>query len=200
MNKRQLKLPHIHIDFVANYLNTRSPREKLFVIAFAIVFVLFLDFFFWLAPVVRALTGTMPTLSSLREGLDELKEDRKNEAKIREKWESTRQELADNEKGFEVSEQLPTLLENLSKLATESGVRITSLKPVEAPPLPGKRLYFSVPIEIKATAATHELGNFVSKLETAVTFFKITDLKISANTADERKHSIEMMVETYRKA
>ena len=73
------------------------------------------------------------------------------------------------------------------------------MKPIEAPSSAGTKLYFSVPVQIHATASTHELGNFLSKLETGPSFFKVTDLKITATTTDPRRHSVELMVETYRK-
>jgi Tfp pilus assembly protein PilO len=194
------KIPvKFQLDFLTNFLNTRAPREKLTFVAFGAVFLLFLDFFFWLSPVVKTLTRTVPMLSSLSTELAELKDDKKNENAIRQKWESVHQELTEKEKGFEVSNQLPALLESLSKLAGESGVRITSLKPVEASPPMSQKLYFSVPVEIHATAGAHELGNFLSRLESEPSFFKVTNLKIMSTTTDFRRHSVEMMVETYRK-
>ncbi len=194
------KIPiNFRLDFLADFLNTRTPREKLMFVTFGLVFLLFLDYIFWLSPATQSLTRTLPTLSSLGVELSDLKEDKKNQLMIQKKWEEVRNELADKEKGFEVSDQLPALLENLSKLAVESGVRITSLKPIEVPVSSSKKLYFSVPVQIHATATTHELGNFLSKLETGVSFFKITNLKIASTTTDLRRHSAEMLVETYRK-
>lgn len=189
-----------HADFLAVFLNTRTQREKLMFVAFGAVFLLTLDFLFWMSPVVTKLSSTAPTLSTLGAELGELKEDKKNEAAIRQKSEGILQELTEKEKGFEVSNQLPTLLEYLSKLASESGARITSLKPAEAPPSTGAKLYFSVPVEIHAKASMHELGNFISRLETGPSFFKVTNLKITSTSTDLRRHLVEMMVETYRKA
>ena len=193
-------LPKLRFDFIANFLNTRSLRERLLALGFAAALVFFVDYFFWLKPAAQTLMRTMPTLSSFEAELDELKQDKKNEAVIREKGESAQKEFKEKENRIGASSQIASLLENLSKLASESGVKIMSLKPIEVLNPASGKLYFAVPIQISATAGTHELGGFLMRLETGATFFKITDLKIAANPANERKHSVEMMVETYRKA
>ncbi len=196
------KIPGVKpiMDAAVNFLNERNPREKLMVLVFGGIFIFTVDYFIWLAPVVNVLTKTMPILSSLNEELDTLKSDKKAAPEIKKKWDNIQNELIEKEKGFQGTDQLPALLENLSKLANEAGVRITSVKPVGDSVPVGNKLYFSVPLQMNASAGGHELGAFLSKLETDQIFYKVTDLKISQNPTNPRKHSIEMMLETYRKA
>ena len=196
----KLTLPKQPFGFIATFLNARAPRERLFIVGFAAAFLFFLIYMFWLQPMTNALMQTIPALSSQEARLEEMRDDKKNAVAIGQKWDATKKELQDKESRIGASSEIAPLLENLSKQASESGVRITSLKPIELLNPAAGKLYFSVPIQIKATAGTHALGAFLMRLETGGTFFKVTDLKISANTADERKHLIEMMVETYRKA
>ena len=183
---------------VTQFVNARSARERLFIIVFSLIFVLFADVFGWLLPVSQLLTHRLSLISAAQTELDSLKDDKQNEALIRKKWDSIQKELMDNETRLS-SGQVSSLLENLSKLATESGVKIVSLKPTETSPPAGKK-YFAVPVQISAVAGTHELGMFLEKMEAGGTFFTITDIKISANPVNERKHAIEMMTETYRKS
>ena len=188
------------MDPVANFLNSRAPRERLFMVGFAIALVLALDYLFWLQPVTRTIAATWPKLSVHQAELDELRLDKKNENLIQKKWEETRKRLEDNEGRIGASSQIATVLENLSKLASDSGIRITSLKPVENINPSRSKLYYAVPIRLSATAGTHEMGVFLMRLEMADTFYKITDLKIAANPSNEKKHLVELMVETYKKA
>ena len=190
----------LRFDFVANFLNERAPRERLFLVGFGVALMVVLDYFLWVTPVTRTLTHTVSTVSTLQSQLDELKQDKKNEAAIRAKWKEIRQELEDKQNRLGASSQIAPMLENLSKLASESGVKIVSLKPAEEARPPADKSYFAVPIQISAMAGTHELGGFLMRLETGGTFYKVRDLKISANPADERKHLIDMVVETYRKS
>src|SRR5262245_46444492 len=126
------KLPfQLRFDFIANFLNTRSGREKLMFIAMGGFFLVAVDFFLWLNPVIHSLTRSMPLISSMSQELETLKEDKKNAESIKKKWVEAEKDLSEIEKGIEISNQLPALLESLSRLAMESGVRITSLKPIE---------------------------------------------------------------------
>ena len=190
----------LRFDFIANFLNARAPRERLFLVGFAAVLAILLDYMLWFAPVTRTLTRTVSTLSLLQTQLDELEHDKKNEAAIRQKWESIQQELLDMEGRVGASGQIAPMLEDLSKLASESGVRIVSLTPSENAGPAVSKLYLVVPIQISAMAGTHQVGAFLMRLETGSTFYKVLDLRIAANPADERKHLIEMKVETYRRA
>ena len=197
--KRPAIFSKIRFDFIANFVNSRPPRERLLLVALAVACLFFADYFLWLAPVTRSLMETLPVLSSLKQERRQLKEDQKNEALLREKWQKTEADLEEKEKRIAASNQTASLLENLSRLASASGVRILSLKPDEGSPPPGK-LYYSVPVHIDCLAGTHELGAFLNRLEAGDVYFRVSNLKIAANPNNERKHSIEMTVETFRKA
>ena len=192
-------LPKTLLDPIVNFLNARAPRERLFMVGFAAALVLALDFLFWLQPVSSAISATWPKLATRQAELDELRTDKKDEALIQKKWEEIQKQLQDNESRIGASSQISAVLESLSKLASESGIRITSLKPVENVSPAANKLYYAVPIQLTATAGTHELGRFLMRLETADTFYKITDLKITANPSNEKKHLVELMLETYKK-
>ena len=193
-------IPGLRLDFIAHFLNARALRERMMFMVFAGALVLTADYFLWLRPVAKAFTETWTAQSTLEAQLEQLKEDKKNGPMIQKKWEAVQRELEEKESRIGTSNQVAGLLEDLSKQAFDSGVRIMSLKPIETTASSIAKLYYSVPIQISCVAGMHELGAFCMRLETGGIFFKVTDLKIAANPANERKHSVEMMVETYRKA
>jgi len=106
--------------------------------------------------------------------------------------------LTEKEKMFVAPGEIPSLFENLSKLAQNSGLKIISLKPANSPEGDSGN-YQRIPIRISALAGTHELGKFLAELEGGGTFFRVTDLKIVANTSDIRRHSIDLSLEACRK-
>ena len=187
------------LDHIKTFVNMRNARERMLIIAFALIFLLFLDVVLWLLPVTRSLVESIPSLTTLASELEGLKNDQNNRDLIKKKSETTIKELADDEDRLGASSQLSSLLENLSAMALESGIKITSLKPIETTTPETGKLYVAVPIQIDATAGFHQLGAFLERLETGKTFFKITDIKVTASTTTDRKHSVEMMLETYRK-
>ena len=201
MKKLFLKIVALlRIDYLANFVNQRSVREKFLILGFGGLVLVSLDYFLWLSPVIKTLTQSVPAYSAAERELQDLKDDKKNESEIRGRLERLQKDLEEREKGVESADQIDGLLENLSKQAARSGVRITSLNPLESPSPAKGSFYSALPIKIDATAGAHELGSFLSNLETGDTPFKIVDLKISENPANQKKHLVEMSVETYRKA
>ena len=191
----------LSLDLVTNYLNTRNPREKKMVVAAAVMLFMTLDYFLLISPLADAFMKTGPKLAAMKRDLQGLREDKRNQGLIEENWERTKIKIAETEKSFVASNELPALLENLSQLAQDTHVRIVSLKPNESSAKAAKsKPYFSIPIEINASAGTHELGKFLSKLENGPIFFRIVDIKIAANPSDTKRHFIQLNLETYGRA
>ena len=188
-----------NVDILANYLNSRTLREKQMIIVFGLVLVFFLDWFLVVQRFSAMFAEVSPKIGLLKEELKSLKEDQKNKVVITKKWEDVKRELAEKDKMFIAPDETPALLEDLSKLAQQSGVKITSLEPFDKKSGASKALYTPLPILMKASAGTHEFGAFLARLENGKTFFNVTDLRIASNPLNERKHSIELSMEAYKK-
>ena len=193
---KPIRLPGM--DLAANFLNSRSVREKQLIVGFVIALALFVDFTLLVQPVARALFDLAPKVPPLRQELRELTEDVKSRDAIQKKWDEAKQRLQDKEQLFIAADGAPALLENLSKDAQRAGVKITSVEPQESDQ-GAKHVYGRLPVAIKATAGTNELGRFLSTLETGKTFFCVKDLQIGSNPQNERKHLIQLSLETYKK-
>lgn len=103
------------------------------------------------------------------------------------------------ERVLPAEQEIPTLLENLSSMAKNSGVKIVGITPVAA--IEDKKqhaqVYQEIPILINAKSGYHELGNFIANLESADRFMKIVDIGIKMNRASPKKHDVELLVLTY---
>ena len=193
-------MPKFSIEFITHYLNSRNPREKKMFVAVAAMAIIAFDYLLLINPVIGVCMRATPKLAAMKSQLQELKDNGRNEALIGQSWEAADGRLAAAERAFVASNELPTLLENLSKLAQDSDVKIISLKPIEAVSKTEKaKRYQSIPIEINSSSGTHELGRFLSKLESGPTFFRVTDIKIVAGSgsADIKRHSIQLNLETF---
>ncbi len=191
-------MPKISLEFITHYLNSRNPREKKMFVAVAVMAIIAFDYLLLINPVIGLCMRTTPKLTATKSQLQELKDNQRNKVLIDRSWETTNKRLTAAERGFVASDELPALLENLSKLAQDSGVKIISLKPIENVSKADKeRRYHSIPIAINASSGTHELGRLLSKLESGPTFFRVTDIKIAAESADIKRHSIQLDLETF---
>lgn len=182
-------------ESVNQFLQTRSHNEKLLLLVFAVIFAFAIDYLLWLHPLIGVFAETGPQLTSLKTDLQTLRDDKKNAPLIEKSWKDTKDRLSEAEKRFIAPSEIPSLLEQLSVMARDSGIRITSLKPVASET---SGYYSRIPIRIQALAGTHSLGQFLEKLETSTTFFKVQNLHISSGSDDQR-HIIELNLEVYGK-
>jgi Tfp pilus assembly protein PilO len=182
---------------IADYINALNPREKTMVIGLAVAVFLTIYYFVMSWAVSSVFMTTGPKLSEVSRQLSEIKSDAKNKPAIEKKWQDARDRFKKVEGSFIAPNGMPALLENLSKLAQESGVRILSLKPADPAAREGD--YQRIPIKITGTAGAHELGAFLSQLEQNSTFFRVADIRITSNETEAKRHAIELSIETYRK-
>lgn len=185
------------------FINERNPREKQMIAVFGILFIIFLDYWLLIRPVVGILTRDFSQSDTLQKELRGLKDDQKNKKFIEKNWVQAKEKLEAFEKRFVTPDEMPAFLENISKLAQDSGVKVISLQPQENLKKEGKKEvpspYTGMPIRMSAVGGAHEFGKFLSWLETNSTFIRVTDVRISPNSMDERKHILELSIEVYRK-
>ena len=191
-----LKVPR---ERLASFLNLRPDRERKMIILLAVCLLLFVDFSLLIQPVINVFAVKMPELSKLHHELDVLRTDKKNEALIAKNWEALGAKIEDSEKSFVAPIEIPALLENLSRLAGEAGVKITALEPRDAVRTKLMEPFSMVPIKNSAAVGAHELGRFLAALESSKTFFRVRDVRIAADQADTKRHTISVELETYRK-
>jgi len=103
------------------------------------------------------------------------------------------------EKMLPAEQEIPALLENLSKMAKDSAVKILAITPImpQEDDMAGNQIYQEIPILINARSGYHELGSFLSKLENADRFMMVADISIKPDNASPKKHNIELLILTY---
>lgn len=113
--------------------------------------------------------------------------------------------------GLPMETELPSIIQLLSDLADQSGVKIVSIFPQRAldasgtTQRPGKtgagpiqpQLYKEIPIEIEALTGFHELGMFLSRVESAPQPMRVKQLKIDANQKEFKRQSVNVVLIAY---
>ncbi len=189
------------IEKAVNFFNGRNTREKVMIIILGAALVIFFDYWVLIHPVVNVFRNTLPDLAALESELKSYRDDQNNKGRIEKEWLGSKKETSEKERSFVAPDELPSLLENLSKVALESGVKILSLKTGESEESGNTHRYARVPIHISAVAGTHELGAFLSRLESGQTFFKVLDLKIKAQGPSEpKRHIVDAVLQVYRRS
>lgn len=99
------------------------------------------------------------------------------------------------EKKLPEQKEIPKILESLSEIAIDAGVKIIAIKPAESSM--GGGIYQEMPIQIKAKCGYHQLGIFINSLETGDRFMKVSDINVVANAEDMLNHNVELEIKTY---
>ncbi len=189
----------ISIHTLNDFLVSRNDREKKMFLGLSLALLLFLDYAVWIGPMIGHYGKIAPDLAAAKKELTGLRDDQKNSEVIEKNFGQTKEDLAAAEKRFIAPSEVPALLENLSKSAQESGVKILSVAPEEVRGekaiLPFSRVY----IRISALAGTHAMGRFLSKLEGGATFFRILDFRMGTSAGDPARHEVALALEAYRK-
>jgi len=104
---------------------------------------------------------------------------------------------------------LPNVLQDISRLASASKVKILKMEPVKlekrsqaqqargteaAAPL---IIYAENPIVIEAKASYHAFGEFINRIENAKNFMSIADLEIQSSSGDMYSHNVRLLVIAY---
>lgn len=180
-----------------------KEKQKIYVlIAIFGIVGLALYYSFLLKPLVLGFMANNKELRVVRERV-------KNEgimiagaAEIRRQHENYAKQVERLEKRLPRESQISILLEDFSKIAESSEVKIINIKPLEATAASSKQeainnAYIEFPILIEARAGYHQLGAFVNKLENMDIFIKVTDIDIAGIDKESRLHGIKMKIITY---
>lgn len=112
-------------------------------------------------------------------------------------------------------EGLPKVIEVLSQVAEETGVRIQTIFPQRSFEGPGesagkaggsatkgvadnlKDLYKEIPIQIDALSGFHQLGAFLNQVESDAQAMELKSVRISGNPKDPRAHDVKLVLRVY---
>ena len=133
-----------------------------------------------------------------------------NEAAIRQQHRQVEEAVLALKRTLPAEQQLPAVIERLSDLASQAGVKIQTIFPQRpgeegaassAPPKPtasaGPVVYKDVLIQIDAAAGFHQLGTFLSLVETGDDPMQVSSLKIQADPKGVKWPQVRLVIKTY---
>lgn len=195
------------IDDLKNFdfktIDLKDPRTRtllLTVLVTLIAAALYLYFVF-VPQVIRVFKLTV-TAGKMRSELKSSQVVIKSFERLKNDLKEQSQKVEPYEKKLPAEQEIPALLENLSNMAKDSGIKIVGIIPAmsyfkDDKSVKKSQIYREIPILITAKSGYHELGHFLNNLENADRFMKVADIDIKANKTSPKKHDVELMVCTY---
>jgi len=181
-----------NITKTVNAINAKNP---FLLIGIVLLVVFILDYLF----VMQFQLGTLRSLSpKIKELSEEVKTTKKNiELLPQFRKELTRLsgELGDINRKIRTRQDIPAILEDISRLANKNGVKIQQIMPntsVEKSLLQNEDgQYFSIPIIMEARSGYHQFGKFLNQLENEDVLLQTRDFTIAASK-ESLSHAIKI--------
>ncbi|HOW35922.1 MAG TPA: type 4a pilus biogenesis protein PilO [Candidatus Omnitrophota bacterium] len=190
---------------ITEQLSTRlaalSEKNRYAVLGGIMLAIFIFWYFLLMQPQLKNLMKLSPQITELSRNLAETKRNMHLINEHRARLAQLRDQLKTSGGKILPKEEIPAILEDISRIANESKVRINQIIPIkESQQLvlskdDGK--YYSLPILVTARANYHNIGRFFNRIEGADIFMSITDFDIVANSDDPLLHSLKVTVKAF---
>lgn len=161
-------------------------------------------------PLNRAAADLGRQVQTAREELKSLQATTANEASLRTQYQEASKAVSSLRGDLPNEAELPSVIESLSGLATQTQVKIQTIFPfrggerLDLPPsvLNGRspaesRVFKETLIQIDALAGFHQLGSFLSLVESGKNPMRISTLRISQNPKETKRQIVKMLIKAY---
>ena len=186
-------------DQMGSMVNKINEKSPFFLLAgiFAVILVVF--YLFPLQFQLKTLQAINPKIEELNREVTETKNNilrvnqyKKELSRVEGKYENLQRRI-------KRKEDIPLLLENISRIADRYGVRIEQILPQTAMNDPilenNEGKYFSIPIVIEAQSGYHQFGQFLNELEREGVFLRLPNFSLQTGIADSQMVSINLAIE-----
>ena len=193
-------------------LNFSSREQRLVLMAGAFALLgMWVYSAYFISPLLRAGADLGRQVRSAREQLSVLEDAVAKEAGLREQQQHVSQVVESLRAQLPTEEEVPAVIEHLSDLASQTGVKIQAIFPQRSVDTlaPNRArgqenktgseplVYTAIPIQIDALAGYHQLGAFLSLVETSDRPMEVITLRIAANQKEAKRHTIKMLLRLY---
>ncbi|MFC1674361.1 type 4a pilus biogenesis protein PilO [Candidatus Omnitrophota bacterium] len=175
-------------------------KEKLILVVLVCLVVVYLDFAFLISMQSRGVSRAMQRMVELKEQMQTLKRDL---ALMQQAVSSKRPVKHVKPQRVILDQEVPSLLQDISKIAKKNAVRIMQIKPQkseskpDAPAQPGGISPLSIRLEL--LAGFHEFGSFIADLEGGEVYLAVDEISMFTDARNSLKRKVNLVLKTYVK-
>ncbi|MBI3088411.1 MAG: type 4a pilus biogenesis protein PilO [Candidatus Omnitrophica bacterium] len=206
-------------------ISLKTKRQQVLAGVFLVVAVgAWVYYAYALTPLMRTVGRLAKDVSAASKQLKAIETSVAQEPQLRQEHARLTQAIDALQTAVPREEDLPAVIQRLSEVAHQTGVKIQTihpqrslesvsdddlafLPPAPKPPAgkaktkpaaaPGLLPYRGIPIQIDAQAGFHQAGAFVSQMEGGDQAMRLTQVRISANSKDLRRHQVRITMLGY---
>ncbi len=193
-----MKVPDKLTNFISDKL---TEKNRYYVLIGLLVGIFLIDYLFLMMPQVRMLLTLTPKTNNLlkdlkqaHEDIDNIKEHQAHLAGLQDKMKLYGAKILSRE-------EIPSILENITKIASETTVKINQIMPIkESQSLAlttdeGK--YYSLSILLSGRGGYHNIGRFFNRLENDKIFMSIIDFDITSSNESQMQHAVNVTIKVF---
>ena len=185
-----------------DFLKKAKKNEILAFVAMVSAIIIIGYYFLFLTPVMAKLTSAFRESAKIQNMISKARLSINSMARMKREIEELRSREDFYGTKLPEEEEFPAVLENLSNMARNSGMKITKIMPRKDSPRPFEEavespIYRQQAILIDAQCGYHQLGTFIAELESAERFMKISDIKITRGKTNPKRHNVQLVVKTF---
>ncbi len=176
-------------------------NKKIILIVLASVTLFYLDFNFIFKAQTKWLSKTSAEVVRLKKDLSNLENESRKIMDLKAKEAASPHKQAQKPKKIITENQIPSLLQDISKAANNNEVAILQIKPFrgQADTVKLGARFSQLLIALELSCGYHNLGKFINELENLQTFVGVQDIKIEPREDNYLKQKVTLTLSTYVK-
>ncbi len=196
----KVDLKNINFDTITEKIKKLDPKYRYVIFGAALLLVFLLNYLLVLRPLMGSLNKMGAKTSELRQNLQSVKNDIARIDQNRAALEKIRGQINEVKIKIRSKQEVPLILEDISRAASRNGVKIDQLMPLkdqqEVLAKNNDIKYSSMPILIQARSTYHDLGRFLAQLEADKIFYSLSSFSIAANPKESTHHTVQLTVKS----
>lgn len=194
-NIKKIQIKEEALKIIAK-INDKNPY---YLIIGVLVFFLLMDYFLFMRFQLGVLRTLGPKRSEIADGFRQFETNRSRVDKYKKDVVLLDKKLAVLEGRIRTVEQIPAILEELSRAANRNKIFVEQILPdtnLGDPVLKNADgQYYLMSVVIEAKSGYHNFGRFLNELEETRALMKISQVNISSNVGNPRQHQIKLEVQ-----
>ena len=185
---------------ITDFINKLDEKNRYSILAGIMIGIFALDYFLIMKGQLDNLNNLNPKINILIQDLNTAKQNVTNIATYSTQVKSLNEQFDGASLKVVSQEELPRVLESISRLAQDSKIKINQLFPIKGSQelllTNNEGKYYSFPILVEATGGFHEVGRFVDQMEKDEILKSVTALTIAAGPQEATRLTIKLTIKT----
>jgi len=188
------------IDFskILEVFNSLNEQVRYAIFGAVVVLILAADVFLLVLPQIRSIGDINEQIKKTSADTAQILNDKQRIEQIKKNLEDTRLKWEAMNNKVRSLQEVPAVLETISRIADENGVKIDQLMPQkqkqESLTVSPDGRYYALPVEIQAHCGYHMFGRFLNKLEGEELYFILKDLSVLNDDKSPNTHIFSVTI------